>query len=381
MAHRVWPRRPELNFHEPFLVDAAWAGSEDDEVGAAGLAAFITLRLVDQFASDQRSQALFYQIRAIGEFVDEVFPKTKAVTLLRAIVTGAAEAAAATEPGGLENLLGPMRDFAAYLEGMGRLHHALDIVDTCVDVAGESDVALAVWRGNLLLRLHEVHEALATFESCAGSDMDSGDRHLNLMARVGCARALVDLGRDAEAITMLEQVRPVAEAADDELAEGQACCCLGELAVRAERAAEGRDLVERGLALIGGRPDAAWFLLDLGVRLKSAAAHEVAARVLSLVFDCAELPRLRAEAAVHSIELAALCRDRLAFKRWCHRAVADLDQDLAVLREVTIGRGEAGFGRLRAAQKQLRKARYRAVQQGLDELADLAERSLEELSG
>jgi hypothetical protein len=62
--------------HEPFLERAADKDSKDS--GSNGLAAFLTMRLVDQFAADREDvsrEAVRYQIAATRKFLDDLYPR------------------------------------------------------------------------------------------------------------------------------------------------------------------------------------------------------------------------------------------------------------------------------------------------------------------
>ena len=366
------------SMHYPFLADAV---TEDGGTGySRGFAAYLTLRLVDEFASDDRSERLDYQITATREFLDDVYPQTTEVELLSEVVEGAT-AAAATESSGLAHVMSPVCDYATYLEGEGRLEHALDVVETGLALGGDDETAMTVWRGNLLLQLARPIEAMFAFKDGLAQAEVCGDEHNALFARLGWGRALIGRDQDAEAAKMLDEVRTTAESVGDNLAEGEACCCLGEIALRDKRLAESKDLLHRGFTLLSNCPDVGFFMLSLGVQLKKLESYDSAERVLNEVYSCCEIPRLRTEAAIHMIHVVALCDDQLGFKRWCGQADGDVAPSLEVLRELAIGRGEAHFGRPQAAARHIHKAQRIAVENELEDLEVEAEEVLRGLGG
>jgi len=364
---------PGNSRHYPFLTDAV---TEDGGTGySGGLAAYLTLRLVDQIASDDRSKGLDYQIKATREFLEDVYPQTTEALLLKEVVEGAA-AAAPMESGGLGHVISPVCRYARYLEQEGWLEQALDVVETGLALGGDDEAAMTVWRGNLLLQLARPIEAMFAFKDGLAKAQVSGDEHHALFARLGWGRALIAQNQDAAAAEMLDEVRTTAESVGDNLVEGEACCCLGEIALREKRLPEAKELLHGGLTLLSNCPDAAFFMLGLGVQLKNLQSYDSAERVLNEVYSSCEIPRIRTEAAIHMIHVVALCDDQLGFKRWCAQADGDVAPSLEVLRELAIGRGEAHFGRSKVAAQHIRKARRIAAANDLERLQVEAEEVL-----
>ena len=138
--------------------------------GQHAMGAFLTLRLVDQFAEhDLASEGTGYQLIATREFLAALYPQTEEVEHLLAIVN-TAEAVGNSGDKGL--LSQPLLQYADLLEGLDHLEESLDVLDTTIQLQcgseDENSVAAQLRRGCVLLRTPWIAEADEAFETaCA----------------------------------------------------------------------------------------------------------------------------------------------------------------------------------------------------------------------
>jgi tetratricopeptide (TPR) repeat protein len=358
-------RVPHTSIHAAFMEDCVSGGPGP----TPGMAAFITLRLADQFVSGELHRGVEYQIDSTRGFLEDTFSATVERELLLGIVEASRRVLATEDPA---HLAGALLEYATHLESEGRLDCALDVIETALRLKGDERAALAVLHGNLLLRMARPGAAMAAFENALVLARRAADEHHALMAQVGCGRVQISHALYAEAAETLSRVEATAASVGDSIAEGEAVCCRAEIAIRRGRRSEAGPLLERGFILLSSSPDTMTFLLALGVELKELEWYDASRQVLDEVFRCAVVPRLRADAVVQLIDLARRQGDRFGFNRWSSEPVGDLPADLEALRELAIGRGKARFGARRAAGRHFRRAGKIANAHRLDCIRGLA---------
>jgi hypothetical protein len=194
--------------HEAFLERAAHAGvSESDR---SGLGAFLTLRLVDQFAADALGgdpEAIAYQITATREFLHDIYPITPEVTNLREIVRVAEAAQQLLDQ---RMLFAPLLAFAFMLEEELRLEEALDVLETAGRLSdgrdGEEELATGLQLARVLRLSGQFGEARDAYAAAGRIAVRMADTHSALLSRIGRGIVLQKLGNLPESERTLREV-------------------------------------------------------------------------------------------------------------------------------------------------------------------------------
>ena len=127
-------------FHEAFLERAARADGTQSSTVALG--AFLTMRLMDQFAterSDRDLTALHYQIWSTRQFLDATEPHTEEIEQLERIVRAAEDA---SYSGHRDDVARQLLAYAEWLEGELFLAQASDVLMTAIRLTGTSTEAI-----------------------------------------------------------------------------------------------------------------------------------------------------------------------------------------------------------------------------------------------
>ncbi|MSR06344.1 MAG: hypothetical protein EXR93_04630 [Gemmatimonadetes bacterium] len=172
------------HLHEPFLERA----SEGDERGHA-LGAFLTLRVIDRIAQDPaalRSEALLYQLKAAGTYLEEVYPQSEEINHLREIVR---IARTVNETGNKRLLWSPMLAFAYWLEMELRTDESLDVLDSALGLdsvsAIDEKIAAQLQRGRVLRTDGRFVEANVTYAFAEQMANLRGDLRSQMVGRIG----------------------------------------------------------------------------------------------------------------------------------------------------------------------------------------------------
>ena len=374
---------PDLRLHEPFL---EWAAGKDGEIdGDLGLGAFLTMRLVDQFAVsglDAGIGALEYQCAATLKFVEGIYPITNRSTMLREIAVVAQEALRATDP---RLLFSPLLAFAYCLEEEPRLREALDVLETVLGLsdgrAAEEEVNACLQLGRVLRNLGEFAEARLAYERAGDMALTLGDTHSELLSRIGRGVVARFVGNLPESEQALMAVIADASACDDDDAEARACHDLAGTLHFAGRAADAVPMAFRAYELYESPRQRAKALSDTGAILKELGHYAGAKDALSLVL-AHDLPAdLQARAELEYLDLAALTGDRLTFERFRQILSAQQESLLPEVEldfELKLGVGLIRFEESQHGQVHLRRAIALAEQFGMAERLFYAEQQLEE---
>ncbi len=155
----------ESGLHEPFLRRAADTGA--DPSSGYALAAFITMRMVDQFTAGRpapHADALAYQVRATREFLNGLKPPTVESNHLSQIVRVSAGIGTSDKA---RLLWPPLLAFAYWLEKDLGLGEALDVLHTGLQLSGqdtgEEDVAAQLQLGRVLRLSGRFSESAAAY--------------------------------------------------------------------------------------------------------------------------------------------------------------------------------------------------------------------------
>ncbi len=359
-------------YHEAFLERAAQA--EGTSSSTIALGAFLTMRLMDQFATDRTDRsptALHYQISSTREFLAATEPQTEEVEQLRAVVQTAEEAA---HTGRKNEVHQQLLAYAKWLESELQFAEARDVLVTALRLAGAGAEPLRI---STLLQLGRVLRHLGQFEASRaayrrGGELASaiGDNHSELLSRIGQGVVFQKTGNLPESERVLRGVLREAVERGDRDAEARACHDLAGSLHHMNRGAEGAPLAFRAYQLYEDPIQRIRALSDTGQILKERGLYGPARKAFLAVIDQGPPPEIRLRTVVELVDLSAITGDRLSFERW-RREVADsyerLPVDERVDFELKVGCGFAQFGRLVEGRKHLERALELAEKHSLPE--------------
>ncbi len=347
--------------HEPFLARAAEIDVRDQ--GSNGLGAFLTLRLVDQFAGgggEINPAALDYQISATREFLRDLHPVTPEVTSLREIVR-VAETAHAT--GEARMLIPPLLAFAFWLEEELRLEESLDVLETSLRLSDGRDaaeeVAARLQTARVLRLIGRLEQARAEYVEAENIAVRLHDTHSQLLARIGQGIVLNRLGNLPESERALRKVVADARMAEDRDAEARALHDLSATLYASGRIAEAIPIVFGAYQLYERPLHRARALSDTGLLLKELGLHDAAKQALTAVLSHDLSKEVRARTVLELLELSAAQRDRVSFERWRRElsgVYGALPLDERVDYEMKVGAGLVQFGQYARGEQHLQRA-------------------------
>ena len=375
---------PPLGLHEPFLQRAATNEAHDD--GGAGLAAFLAMRLVDQFCAGDKelnTDAVKYQCNATKNFVADIRPQTDTTSLLSEIIVVADSALEARDR---RLLFSPLLAFAYCLEQEVRLEEALDVLETALRLSdgrdADEEVAAYLQQGRVLRLSGSLHEALTSYQS--GGDMARrlGDTHSELLSRIGCGIVSRIFGNLPESEKLLRATIADASALSDRDAEARACHDLAGTLHFAGRGAEAVPLAFKAYELYESPVQQARALGDTGTILKELGFYTAARNAFTLVLDSELPPEVLVGTELEFLELCSLVGDRLSFERW--RQAIEKKRNLLLPEtlvdyELKLGVGFSRFDEIQAGESHLANAVSLAEEYGMGERIFYAERQLEEV--
>ncbi len=373
----------ESGLHEPFLRRAADTGA--DPSSGYALAAFLTMRLVDQFTAGRpvpHPDALAYQVRATREFLNGLQPPTVESNHLSQIVRVSAGIGVSDKA---RLLWPPLLAFAYWLEKELRLEEALDVLGTGLKLSahdtGEEDIAAQLQLGRVLRLSGRFSESAAAYARGGELAAGLGDTHSELRSRVGCALVAQEQGNLPEAERILEGVLADARSAGDRTAQALVCHDLGTTHYLMGRLARAVQLRFTAFGLYDQRSQQMRALADTGLVLKELGHYSAAKRALFLVLEHDAPPEARVRPLVELMDLGALMQDRLLFERGrreLDRHLGALPPDEQVEYQMKLGRGLVAFDRQDEGERHLEQAVTLAEQYALGERLFRAEALLEE---
>ena len=373
-----------LGLHEPFLQRAAASEAHDD--GGAGLAAFLAMRLVDQFCvqdGELNTDAVRYQCNATQSFVADIYPQTDTTSLLSEIIV---VANSALETGDHRLLFSPLLAFAYCLEQEVRLEEALDVLDTTLRLSDGRDaaeeVAAYLQRGRIQRISGSLHESLESYQNGGSMAHRLGDTHSELLSRIGCGIVSRVFGNLPESEKLLRSAIADASALADRDAEARACHDLAGTLHFAGRGTEAVPLAFKAYELYESSIQQARALGDTGTILKELGFYSAARNAFTLVLE-SELPaEVMVGTELEFLELCSLVGDRLSFERW-RQAIEKkrhlLLPETMVDFELKLGVGFSRFEEMQAGETHLSNAVALAEEYGMGERIFYAERQLEEV--
>jgi len=372
-------------FHEPFLSRAQRSEGTLEQRRALG--AFLTLRLVDQFAkkheSDEERAGLRYQMKATREYV-EVLPSNAVDAEHQRHIVGACDQV--IDADSRRALWPPMLAYAFWLEKDLQLPEALDVLCTILqlyDGTNARDCLAAIRQQARVLRLlgrfDEAHEAYDRGERLA---TDFGDQHSTLLFRIGRAILAQKTGNLPQSERELRAVMAEAKQAGDSAAQAAATHDLAIALHLLNRTADAIQMAFLAYELYEDHLSQQRALSDTGVLLKELGHLQAARQALQAILEDNPSKEVRSRAILELVEVSALTGDRFSFERWKREAESfreALPVDEVTNLEYALGIGLASFGSHGDAQRHLENAIALAEQTGLGERLFTAEKALREL--
>ncbi len=350
------------------------------------LGAFLTMRLVDQFAtgrSDRDLTALHYQIWSTREFLGTTEPHTEEVGQLEEIVRAAEST---SYSGRRDEVMTQLLPYAEWLEGELRFAEASDVLATALRLTGTSPEPIKVKAhlqlGRVLRHLGQYDASQSAYRRAGDLANEIGDTHLGLLSRIGRGVVLQKTGNLPESERILRRVLQEALARGDREAEARSCHDLAGTLHHMNRGSEGAPLAFRAYQLYEQPIQRIRALSDTGQILKERGFYGPARTAFLAVIDREPPPEIRLRTVVELVDLAALMGDRVSFERWRREIVGQYERlppDERVDFQLKVGSGFACFGRMAEAEAHLRRAMALAEEHALPEWLFRAETVLKDV--
>jgi tetratricopeptide (TPR) repeat protein len=208
-----------------------------------------------------------------------------------------------------------------------------------------------------------------------------GDKHSELLTRIGCGIVARQIGNLPESEKILGKVIAESSTFGDRDAEARACQDLAGTLYYASRIAAAAPLAFRAFELYESPTDKARALSDTGAMLKELGHYNAAKNAFAIVLSKELTNDVRARTELECIEVSALVGDRISFERWRH-AVAEkreqLPPDIQLDFELAVGTGLSLFDEHERGEAHIQQAIAIAEQLGMAERVFYAERQLAE---
>ncbi|HKI94326.1 MAG TPA: hypothetical protein VJ992_03440 [Gemmatimonadales bacterium] len=376
--------RPGTHLHEAFLERA---GAADGEAGVGGhaLGAFLTMRLVDQFAAGVTpyADAVRYQIDATRDFLHNLTPQMAETAHLLDIVR-ATDAAHVTQDRRV--LWGPLLRFALWLEDDLRLAEALDVLDAALRLSDGPDaadeLAARLQRARICRKATLYAEATAEYARAGETARRLDDHHAERLSRIGRANVMQKVGNLPGAEEALRAVIAEADAAEDAYAVACASQELANAFRLMERPGPAVSFAFRAYEAYETPVERLGAMADVGLAFKMLGNYAAAADAFGIVVTGQVPETVRIDTIVELLDVTARIGDRMGFERWRRELMdrdAILSPDQRVDFHVALGTGYAAFGHPDRAANALRHAVATAAEHGLNARLYLAESYLARL--
>jgi tetratricopeptide (TPR) repeat protein len=320
---------PNSNLHEPFLRRAA--DSEDGVISGVALGGFLTLRLADVF--DGRferlsADALVYQVQATRDYLGDLYPATAEVKHLQEIVRASQKG---FEQRNRRVLWPTLLAFAFWLEQELRLEEALDVLDTAMGLSdgkdGEEEVATLLQKARVLRLTGSFEDAESYYTSAGERAHRRGDKHSELLGRIGLGIILEQRGNLPQSESVLRAVLKEAESTGDRDAMARACHDLSGTLAHMKRHGEAAAFAFRAFQLYDQHVPQLRALVDVGILLKNTAMFDAAEDAFHLVLGQGPPPEVHHNTIIELLDVAGSKRDRVGFERW-RKACGDIEPQL-----------------------------------------------------
>ncbi len=369
-------RKGQAPFHAAFLERLATASSPSSSDARLGHAAFLTLRLVDLLEARRAAlprAAFQYQLTAT-ELCCRDLPRDSTETAhLSGLVRAVADAYRARD---VQLLVPALLAYAHYLEDELHLSETLDVLDTALRVGGAAlctadRVATRLRLARVLRKLNEFDTAELAYAAAGTLAAASGDRHSELLSRIGRANTVLGRGNLAEAERWLREVLRDAEISDDREAQARANQGLAVVLVTRGQPAEAIPHAWRAVQAFQDEISRTRVLADLGGMLLIIGDPDAAEHALAEVVRRGGTEDAVDNAVIELMHCASYRRDRVGFERWrerCEARLAHMPPNILADYYLKVGIGRARFGQFGRAERLLRTALQVADEAGLHEL-------------
>jgi tetratricopeptide (TPR) repeat protein len=349
-----------------------------------GQGAFLALRLVDQLGPERppvSDDAFHYQAVATDRFCREL----RATGTEGAHVHGLVESAvAAWQRRDVRLVVPALFAYAHFLEDELRLEEAVDVLDTLIAVGADrvapaDAVAARLRMARVYRKMNQFDQADRFYEEAGELAAAAGDRHSELLSRIGRANTVLGRGNLRDAERRLRSIAAEAAALRDADAEARAQHGLAGALYYMGQAADAIWHLWRAFGLYGNEDNRVRALNDLGIMLLSLGDAAGAETALREVLRRGDGWDQVGNALIELMHCASYRRDRVGFARWRERCEARVDEMPANMRAdfyLKQGIGHARFGHFRRAEVSMKRALDVATAHGLHEFEFRIERIL-----
>jgi tetratricopeptide (TPR) repeat protein len=368
--------------HAAFLERLASAPSPTSARARHSHAAFVTLRLVDLLGPERAplpAGAFQYQLAATERCCRDLPGDSTETAHLAGLLLAATDAYTA---GDAQLVVPALLAYAHFLEDELRLPEALDVLETAARVGGDAlrsadRVATGLRRARVLRKLNAFDAAAQAYDAAGALAAASGDRHSELLSRIGRANAVMGRGNLLEAGRSLRGVLQDSEALGDREAQARAHQVIAVVLSMGGQPAEAIPHAWQAFQLYEDELSRMRVLSDLGIMLLIVGDVEGAERALTEIVRHGASQDVVDNAMIELMHCASYRRDRVGFERWRERCEARRDSmPPNILSDFSLKTaiGRARFGQFDRAEKLLGTALEIAEQAGLHEFAFRIER-------
>jgi tetratricopeptide (TPR) repeat protein len=347
-----------------------------------GRAAFVALRLVDLLGPEHTTlhpDAFHYQYVATVRCCRDLPPGCTETSHLLGLVRGTGDAFG---QGSAALVLPALFAYAHYLEDEMRLEEALDVLDTLLQVGGTTlpsadAVGARLRRARVYRKLNEFDAAERSYAEGGAMAAAIGDRHSELLSRIGRADTLRGRGNLVEAENSLRDILFDAERLQDRDSEARAHQVLAVVLSTRGQPAEAIPHEWRAFQLYEDGLSRMRVLSDLGVMLLIVGEVDGAELALTQILRNGASQDVVGNAYIELMHCASYRRDRVGFERWreqCDARRESMPPNILVDYVLKAGIGRARFGQLDRAERLLADALRIADQAGLHEFTFRIER-------
>jgi len=241
----------------------------------------------------------------------------------------------------------------------------------------EDQVAARLRVARVLRKVNRFDEAERAYGEAGARAEAIGDRHSQLLSRIGRAEATRGRGNLAEAERSLREILADAEAAGDRPAQARAHHVVAAVLHTGGQPAEAISHAWVAFELYEDDGAQGRALADLGGLLLKVGNTEGAERALAEAVRRGGPQDFATNALIELMNCASYRRDRIGFERWreqCETRRAGMPANILVDFMLKAGIGRARFGQFDRAQTLLTKALKTAESAGLHEFVFRVER-------
>ena len=368
--------------HAVFLRRLAAASEGSASPARLGHGAFLTLRLVDLLdpgLNAVRPDAFAYQLAALDRANRQLPGDSTETAHLIGLMHATSDAFRARDA---QLVVPALLAYAHYLEDELLLEEALDVLETVVRVGGEGlrcsdQVASRLREARVLRKLNHFDAAEEAYEQANRLAAASGDRHSELLSRIGGANTVLSRGNLMDAERLLRQALLDSQVAGDREAQARAHQVMSIALVTRGQPVDAIPHVWKAFELYEDDVSRGRALADLGGMLLMVGDTEGAERALWHAVVRGGVQDFATNALIELMHCASSRGDRVGFERWrerCEARCARMPPNILADFTLKTGIGRARFGQFDRAEVLLAKALSIAEAAQLHEFAFRIER-------